>query len=295
MNARTRCQSVAAERLGAADRPPASARGPARCSRPAPSASGPSSAAGAGRGWPPSRRPRVPSTISFTSLKSGHAASTVAPSERKTRGRASATRATSASTGISPLRSGVHATRQPLTDGALTAREELARVHVVGERRPVVGAGDHREHQRGVGDRARHRAGHADRVPGERPRVIRARGPGVVRKPDDAAEGRRASGASRRVSEPWASGPMPVASATAAPPLEPPQVSAGFHGLRVGAEHRVERVAARAELRRVGLADHDGARRLEPLHDERVLARARGARRSSSPTWCGCPSSASGP
>ena len=28
-------------------------------------------------------------------------------------------------------------------------------------------------------------------------------------------------------------GPMPVASATAAPPLEPPQVSAGFHGFRV--------------------------------------------------------------
>ena len=28
-------------------------------------------------------------------------------------------------------------------------------------------------------------------------------------------------------------GPMPVATATAAPPLEPPQVSAGFHGLRV--------------------------------------------------------------
>jgi hypothetical protein len=26
---------------------------------------------------------------------------------------------------------------------------------------------------------------------------------------------------------------MPVASATAAPPLEPPHVSAGFHGLRV--------------------------------------------------------------
>ena len=28
-------------------------------------------------------------------------------------------------------------------------------------------------------------------------------------------------------------GPMPVASATPAPPLEPPQVSAGFHGFRV--------------------------------------------------------------
>ena len=36
------------------------------------------------------------------------------------------------------------------------------------------------------------------------------------------------------VSEPWASGPMPVASATAAPPLEPPQVRAGFQGFRVG-------------------------------------------------------------
>src|SRR3990172_8563849 len=35
-------------------------------------------------------------------------------------------------------------------------------------------------------------------------------------------------------SEPWASGPMPVASATAPPPVEPPQVSAGFHGFFVG-------------------------------------------------------------
>src|SRR5262249_25254958 len=34
-------------------------------------------------------------------------------------------------------------------------------------------------------------------------------------------------------SEPWAMGPMPVATATAAPPLEPPQVSSGFHGFRV--------------------------------------------------------------
>src|SRR5215510_7959786 len=32
---------------------------------------------------------------------------------------------------------------------------------------------------------------------------------------------------------PWASGPMPVASATAPPPVEPPDVSAGFQGLRV--------------------------------------------------------------
>ena len=66
--------------------------------------------------------PRVPRTISLSSLKSGHAGWTFAPSERKIRVAPLATRATSSSTGIRPLRSGVHATRQPLTDGALTAR-----------------------------------------------------------------------------------------------------------------------------------------------------------------------------
>src|SRR5512145_3559363 len=33
-------------------------------------------------------------------------------------------------------------------------------------------------------------------------------------------------------SEPWARGPSPVASAMAPPPVEPPHVSFGFHGLR---------------------------------------------------------------
>ena len=65
--------------------------------------------------------PRVPSTMSFTSLKSGQPASRRAPSERKTRVAPSATRAISSSTGIRPARSGVHAMRQPLTDGAFTA------------------------------------------------------------------------------------------------------------------------------------------------------------------------------
>ena len=35
-------------------------------------------------------------------------------------------------------------------------------------------------------------------------------------------------------SVPSASAIMPVASAAAPPPVEPPEVSAGFHGLRVG-------------------------------------------------------------
>src|SRR5215813_14274703 len=57
--------------------------------------------------------------------------------------------------------------------------------------------------------------------------------PGLVRKPTTP---QKAAGMRREppVSEPWASGPMPVARATAAPPLEPPHVRAGFHGLRVG-------------------------------------------------------------
>src|SRR5262249_23274330 len=56
--------------------------------------------------------------------------------------------------------------------------------------------------------------------------------PGVVRKPTTP---QKAAGTRRELprSEPWAMGPMPVATATAAPPLEPPQLSAGFQGLRV--------------------------------------------------------------
>jgi 2-keto-4-pentenoate hydratase/2-oxohepta-3-ene-1,7-dioic acid hydratase in catechol pathway len=47
---------------------------------------------------------------------------------------------------------------------------------------------------------------------------------------------------------------MPVASAAAEPPLDPPGVRAGFHGLR-GSEDSVDRVRADGELRGVGLAD----------------------------------------
>ena len=56
--------------------------------------------------------------------------------------------------------------------------------------------------------------------------------PGEVRKPTTPQNAAGVRSEPPR-SEPWASGAMPVASATAAPPLEPPQVSAVFHGLRV--------------------------------------------------------------
>src|SRR5262249_59479368 len=56
--------------------------------------------------------------------------------------------------------------------------------------------------------------------------------PGVVRNPTTP---QNAAGVRREPprSEPWASGPMPVARATAAPPLEPPHVRARFQGFRV--------------------------------------------------------------
>src|SRR2546428_5394645 len=57
--------------------------------------------------------------------------------------------------------------------------------------------------------------------------------PGEVRKPTTPQNAAGSRSEPPR-SEPWASGPMPVASATAPPPVEPPHVSAGFHGLRVG-------------------------------------------------------------
>src|ERR1700754_5120186 len=56
--------------------------------------------------------------------------------------------------------------------------------------------------------------------------------PGVVRNPTPPQKAAGTRSDPPR-SDPWAIGPIPVATATAAPPLEPPHVSSGFHGLRV--------------------------------------------------------------
>src|SRR5262245_45876979 len=56
--------------------------------------------------------------------------------------------------------------------------------------------------------------------------------PGVVRKPTTPLKAAGTRSDPPR-SEPCAIDPMPVATATAAPPLEPPHVSAEFHGFRV--------------------------------------------------------------
>src|SRR5258708_35921293 len=66
--------------------------------------------------------------------------------------------------------------------------------------------------------------------------------PGEVRKPTTPqnAAGRRSEPPR---SAPWASGPRPWASATAPPPVEPPGVSPGFHGLRVTPKTSLQVVA----------------------------------------------------
>jgi hypothetical protein len=81
-------------------------------------------------------RPRVDRTMSFVSAKFGEAASTLAPRERKIRAPCSATAATSESTGMSPSRSGVHATRHPVTTGVRTAftNSRVSTGYEIGER-----------------------------------------------------------------------------------------------------------------------------------------------------------------
>ena len=61
---------------------------------------------------------------------------------------------------------------------------------------------------------------------------------------------------------------MPVATAAAEPPLEPPAVRPVSHGLRVRAEQVGLGAGAEAELRRVGLAEDHQAR---PAEAPRVL------------------------
>src|SRR5215467_4298157 len=56
--------------------------------------------------------------------------------------------------------------------------------------------------------------------------------PGDVRKPT-TPQNDAGSRSDPPRSDPWASGPIPVASATAPPPVEPPHVRLGFQGLRV--------------------------------------------------------------
>ena len=95
------------------------------------------------------------------------------------------------------------------------------------------------------------------------PRVTR---PGDGRSAHHASNRFRADAGCRPWSVPCASHTSPVASATAPPPVEPPQVSAVFHGLRVRPNTSLNVRAAGAELRRVRLGDDDAALAFDALH-----------------------------
>ena len=63
---------------------------------------------------------------------------------------------------------------------------------------------------------------------------------------------------------------IPLASAAAPPPVEPPAPQRRVPRIARAAEDLVEGVATRGELGRVGLAENDGASVAQPLDHERV-------------------------
>ena len=75
------------------------------------------------------------------------------------------------------------------------------------------------------------------------------------------------------MSLPSATGSIRVASATAAPPLLPPQVLVLIVGIQRRAEHWIERLGTGAEFRRVRLADADRAGGANPFDQQRVFGR----------------------
>jgi len=149
---------------------------------------------------------------------------------------------------------------------AFEVRARLAR-----ERVPVtvVATGDDVEHERGVPDRARDgpHVGHAGEAAREPAPLRHAPYDGL--KPY-TPQNRRGCESSRRR-------PCRAPAAAAArhadrpPPLEPPGVSAGFHGLRVTPKSGFLGDGLVTELRRVGLPEDERAGGPETRDSDRVL------------------------
>ena len=148
---------------------------------------------------------------------------------------------------------------------------ERAAVHGIGDRRARVRSRDHREHQREVAHRLRHRALHRVTVPGGGHRVDGDE-PRRGAQADHATKGR---GDSQRAAEVAALGQRTHAGSERdrAAARRAAARECRVPGISGGAEHRVEGVGAGAVLRRVGLADHDRSRGLQPLDDQTVLVR----------------------
>ncbi len=82
---------------------------------------------------------------------------------------------------------------------------------------------------------------------------------------------------------PWATGTMPLATAAAAPPEEPPGVRPRSHGLRVGPKMRASLVGQDAVLGQRGRADDHEAGVLQAPCDVVVVVGTRSSAISEQP------------
>ena len=134
----------------------------------------------------------------------------------------------------------------------------------------LVGPGAHGEHQRGVGHRAGHRAD-VRQIPGSTRRIGRDAPPRGLEPEDAGKRGRdadRATAVGADVEWPEASRGRsrgPTARAAGGTVQRP--------GIACRAEEQIVRDTHPAERRRVGLAEHDAAGRLEALDHRRIFGR----------------------
>ena len=189
-----------------------------------------------------------------------------------------------------PLRRAVLRSGRPADRRRLRQQADRQPVQArLGHRR----AGEHRPHERDVRDARRHRPDRVERGTEREHAVDRDATPGGL-EPDDAAARRRQPNRAARVG---------AEAEVAEPGGERRGVAARRAAGRTPRMRRVvhrpvPRVLARhapRELVQVRLADDDRTGRRRAAAPPRRFASARGRRRSSSRTSCGCPPCRSGP
>ena len=153
------------------------------------------------------------------------------------------------------------------------ARRQVRAAVLRGQRVPVavVGSGHHVQHERRITHRPRHGSGDAHAVPAAEGRMLRHAAMGRLEPVDPAERGRDADGAAAVGAHRERPEPRPHRGARAA-------ARAARRQLRIpriarDTEERVVGHALVAELGRVGLADEDGARPLQPLDGDSILLR----------------------
>ena len=214
---------------------------------------------------------RSVSNTSSAARRSGSASVTSAPRAASWARRGSSTAVTSDSTGRS-IRRRLHATRIPARPAGTTGSSASGGASTdSGSRasRPASGAEQRAPHRRPCA-----RSG---RRPRARPTGRTASSAAGIRPGDGRRPTTLQNDAGLRMldarSDPSANGSIPVATATAAPPLLPPGRARRVVRVAGRAEHPVERLRAGAELGRVGLADDDRSRPPQAFDEQAVGVR----------------------